>query len=64
MFDDNQRARRLYRAAGFVEEGRLREAALKETGRPADLVIMSILAREYGSGTTTAVAERAAERRV
>ena len=46
VFDDNERARRTYRAAGFVEEGTLREAALKETGELGNLVVMSMLARE------------------
>lgn len=46
VFHDNQRARRVYRAAGFVEEGTLREAAVKETGELSSLVIMSMLARE------------------
>ena len=49
VFDDNTRARRAYRSAGFQEEGVLREAALKTTGELGSLVIMSILAREYGS---------------
>lgn len=63
VFDDNQRARRMYRAAGFVEEGTLRECNLKETGERANLVIMSILAREYGAGATAGLAGIAAERR-
>lgn len=46
VFDDNERARRAYRAAGFVEEGILREAALRSDGRTGSLVIMSILASE------------------
>ena len=47
VFDDNERARRAYRAVGFVEEGILREAALRIDGRNGSLVIMSILASEY-----------------
>ena len=47
VFDDNVRARRAYKAAGFFEEGTLREAALKTDGRLGSLVIMSILAQEY-----------------
>lgn len=42
----NQRAWKLYASEGFVEEGRLREAAWSE-GRPVDLVVLSVLAREY-----------------
>ena len=49
VFDDNARARRAYRSAGFQEEGLLREAALKTNGELGSLVIMSILAREYAS---------------
>ena len=47
VFDDNERARRAYRTAGFVEEGTLREAALRSDGRSGSLVIMSILASEF-----------------
>jgi diamine N-acetyltransferase len=47
VFDDNVRARRAYKAVGFLEEGTLREAALKTDGRLGSLVIMSILAQEY-----------------
>lgn len=42
----NARARRLYAAAGFVEEGTLREAYVTSEGRQS-LVIMSILRREW-----------------
>ena len=47
VFDDNERARRAYRAAGFVEEGLLRESCLRADGRLGSLVIISILGREY-----------------
>lgn len=43
---DNEGARRLYRSEGFVEEGMLREAALRPDGF-ASLVIMSMLDHEY-----------------
>ena len=46
VFDDNERARRAYRAVGFVEEGILREATHRSDGRVGSLVIMSILASE------------------
>ena len=49
VFPDNERARRLYRAVGFVEEGVLRDAALQD-GQHASLVIMSILEDEYRRG--------------
>jgi diamine N-acetyltransferase len=42
----NERAIRLYRKLGFVEEGRLREAAFKQ-GRFVDLLVMSVLAGEF-----------------
>ncbi len=51
VFDDNERARRAYMSAGFVEEGTLREAALRETGELGNLVVMSILARERPAAT-------------
>lgn len=43
---DNERARRLYRSEGFVEEGVLREAACRPDGF-ASLVLMSMLEVEY-----------------
>lgn len=46
VLEYNLRAIRCYRACGFVEEGREREAALV-SGRRHDDVIMSILAREF-----------------
>lgn len=47
VFEDNHRARRIYRAAGYVEEGVLREVMLRE-GRWASLVVLSKLDRERG----------------
>jgi diamine N-acetyltransferase len=43
---DNERAIRLYRKVGFVEEGRLRQAIFKE-GSYADMLHMAILSHEY-----------------
>lgn len=43
----NTAALRCYTAAGFVEEGRLREAAWLE-GRYVDIVLMSVLATDGG----------------
>ncbi len=47
VYDDNERARHVYRTVGFQEEGVLREATLRANGALGSLVIMSILAREY-----------------
>lgn len=49
VYDDNERARHVYRTVGFQEEGVLREATLRANGELGSLVIMSILAREYAS---------------
>jgi RimJ/RimL family protein N-acetyltransferase len=46
VYPENERARRAYRALGFVEEGLLRECEF-DGQRLRSLVIMSILAREY-----------------
>lgn len=43
----NERALRAYRAAGFVEEGRLREHAWLD-GRYVDMVRMAVLRSEWG----------------
>ena len=43
---DRERAIRLYRSLGFVEEGRLRQAQFKG-GRFIDVVLMSILRDEF-----------------
>jgi RimJ/RimL family protein N-acetyltransferase len=50
VFDDNTRARHIYKTLGFREEGILRESELKSDGQIGSLVIMSILAREYRAG--------------
>ena len=46
VIETNARARSLYQALGFQEEGTLREALLHD-GEHVSLVIMSMLAREY-----------------
>jgi RimJ/RimL family protein N-acetyltransferase len=43
VFPSNARARHIYRAAGFVEEGVQREACLLADGRRCDLIQMSRL---------------------
>jgi len=48
VFDDNVRARRLYESFGFVEEGLLREAALRN-GEFCSLRLMSLLDHEYAT---------------
>ena len=47
VFTDNQRARRAYRAVGFVEEGTMREC-IRQDDRFRSLVVMSILDSETG----------------
>lgn len=47
VFTDNQRAQHVYRSEGFVEEGRLREA-IRDGDRRRSLIVMSMLADEYG----------------
>jgi diamine N-acetyltransferase len=44
----NERARALYDSEGFVEEGRLRESVLTDTGFES-LVVMSMLEEEYAA---------------
>ena len=46
VFSFNERAYRAYRRAGFVEEGRLREAELID-GKYCDVIIMGILSKDY-----------------
>ena len=46
VFEDNERARHLYESLGFVYEGTLRDAALRE-GKFYTLRLMSLLEREY-----------------
>ncbi|HKW97839.1 MAG TPA: GNAT family protein [Bryobacteraceae bacterium] len=45
VFSDNDRARRAYRAVGFIEEGTLREC-VRHDDRFRSLVVMSILENE------------------
>ena len=44
--DYNERGRRLYKACGFKEEGRMRDARFRD-GRYCDNIVMSILYREF-----------------
>ena len=44
--EGNERALALYRRLGFIEEGRLRQAAFRE-GRHADVFLFSLLAEEW-----------------
>jgi RimJ/RimL family protein N-acetyltransferase len=46
VYAENQRAKRAYEKAGFVEEGRLREAAYRQ-GKYDDVIIMSVLRSEW-----------------
>ena len=46
LFEDNPRAFHLYQSLGFVEEGLMRDAALRD-GRYYSLRLMSMLDREY-----------------
>ena len=48
VFEDNPRAFHLYQSLGFVEEGMMREAALRD-GRYCSLRLMSMLDREYAA---------------
>ena len=48
VFDFNDRARHVYKKLGFKEEGILRES-VKKGGNYLNLVIMSILKKEYES---------------
>ena len=47
VFDDNMRARRVYQAVGFREEGTPPLAARKTDGEPGFLIIMSMLAADH-----------------
>jgi len=46
-FEDNRRAARAYARAGFVQEGVLREHALRATGERGSLVLMGLLRSEW-----------------
>lgn len=46
VHEDNTAARRLYEKLGFVEEGRLRQAFLRD-GSYHDLIVMGLLAEEF-----------------
>lgn len=48
VFEDNARARHVYESLGFVYEGVMREAALRD-GIHCNLHLMSMLAREYAA---------------
>jgi len=50
VFTYNERARHVYRKAGFREDGLLRQAYVLPSGERADRVIMSILRREWSPG--------------
>ena len=49
VLGDNARARHVYRAAGFIEEGAARSAYLLADGKRVDLVIMSVLRSEWSA---------------
>ena len=53
VYEDNARARHLYESLGFVYEGILRDAALRD-GTYCDLRLMSILKSEYATRRQTA----------
>jgi RimJ/RimL family protein N-acetyltransferase len=46
VYADNLRGKRAYEKAGFVEEGRMREAVFKR-GRYDDVILMSVLRSEW-----------------
>jgi diamine N-acetyltransferase len=50
VFDDNARTRHIYESVGFVDEGLMREAALR-SGQYCSLRLMSLLDREYAQKT-------------
>jgi ribosomal protein S18 acetylase RimI-like enzyme len=49
VFTYNERARHVYRRAGFREDGLLRQAYVLPDGRRVDRVLMSLLRREWRS---------------
>ena len=48
VYADNPRAIRAYRKAGFVEEGRMREAVFKH-GKYDDVILMSVLRSDWNA---------------
>jgi RimJ/RimL family protein N-acetyltransferase len=48
VFEDNLIARTFYQSLGFKEEGRLRDAAIRE-GEYISLILMSIIASDFAS---------------
>ena len=61
VYDDNHRARHVYRSLGFIEEGMLREC-IQCGGQFRSLVVMSILESEYRQSVTRAQAPAAFRR--
>jgi diamine N-acetyltransferase len=51
VFEDNHRARRVYKSVGFTQEGILREA-IRRGESYASLILMSMLEQEYFSQLT------------
>lgn len=49
VHEDNIAARKLYEKLGFREEGRLRQAFLRD-GRFCDIIVMGLLAEEFCAG--------------
>lgn len=58
VFDFNEKAQRIYRKLGFVEEGRFREEYYQD-GRYIDVIRMSILRREFDEMEQRLAAESA-----
>ena len=50
VFEDNERAIRAYEKAGFVREGRMRQAVYRQ-GRYKDVLFMSVLREEWNART-------------
>jgi RimJ/RimL family protein N-acetyltransferase len=57
VFEFNERAQAAYRKAGFVEEGRRRQAHYAEGGYH-DAIVMSVLRSEWRDGSTPTEAAR------
>lgn len=47
VYEENERARRVYQREGFVEEGVMREAGVKNDGTRASVVVMAMLRGEW-----------------